>query len=120
MAKNPKNVHGEWSTEIATPRIYADFQNVDETNRLRLTCTGTHQDIERHGIQLHEGLDLTFYSDDADNHGQPDELRVEGVVHDDAEENCWVATIDWAAIRHASEERAGHSELSDGIHRSQM
>ncbi len=98
---------------MAPPRIYADFQNLDDTNRLRLTCAGTHQDLARHGIQLHEGLGLTFYSDDADDHGQPDELRVEGVVHYDADGHCWVATIDWAAIRHASEESAGNVKPRD-------
>ena len=94
----------EWSKPMAPPRIYADFQNIDDANRLRLTCAGTRQDLAHHGIQLHEGLVLTFYSDDADEQGQPDELRVEGVVHYDLDEHCWVATIDWAAIRHASEE----------------
>jgi hypothetical protein len=29
---------------------------------------------------------------------------VEGVVHYDPVGHCWVATIDWTAIRHASEE----------------
>jgi hypothetical protein len=91
---------------MVPPRVYADFQNIDEANRLRLTCAGTLQDLTHHGLQLHDGLVLTFYSDDADDHGQPDELRVEGVVHYDPAGQCWVATIDWAAIRHASEERA--------------
>jgi hypothetical protein len=86
-------------------RVYADFQNIDGANRLRLTCAGTLQDLARHGIQLHEGLVLTFYSDDADDHGQPDELRVEGIVHYAPDEHCWVAIIDWAALHHASEER---------------
>ena len=62
------------------------------------------QDLAHHGLQLHDGLVLTFYSDDADDHGQPDELRVEGVVHYDPAGQCWVATINWVAIRHASEE----------------
>ena len=85
-------------------KIYADFQNIDEANRLRLTCAGTLQDLAQQGIPLHDGLVLTFYSDDTDEHGQPDELRVEGVVHYDPDGQCWVATINWAAIRHASEE----------------
>lgn len=89
---------------MAHPRVYADFQNIDDANRLRLTCAGTLQDLAQHGIQLHDGLVLTFYSDDADEQGQPDELRVEGVAHYDTEEQCWVATINWAAIRHASAE----------------
>ena len=91
---------------MTPPKVYADFQNLDDANRLRLTCAGTLQDLARHGIQLHEGLVLTFYSDDADDQGQPDELRVEGAVHYDTEGQCWVATIDWTAIRHASEEGA--------------
>ena len=89
---------------MAPPRVYADFQNIDAANQLRLTCAGTLQDLAQHGIQLHEDLVLTFYSDDADDHGQPDELRVEGVVHYDPAGQCWVATIDWGAIRHASDE----------------
>ena len=90
---------------MTRPRVYADFQNIDEANRLRLTCAGTLQDLARHGLQWHEGLVLTFYSDDADDHGQPDELRVEGVVHYDPDGRCWVAIIDWAALHHASEEK---------------
>src|SRR5712692_9613070 len=92
------------STRMGIPRVYADFQNLDDLNRLRLTCAGTLQDLERQGIELREGLVLTLYTDDADDQDQPDELRSEGVVHYDGGEQCWVATIDWAAIRHASDE----------------
>src|SRR6266849_7553630 len=95
---------------MSTPRVYADFQNLDDANRLRLTCAGTLQDLQRQGVQLQEGLVLTFYSDDADDQGQPDELRVEGVVHYDADGQCWVATVDWATLRHASEERAADAK----------
>jgi hypothetical protein len=90
---------------MATPRVYADFQNLDDFNRLRLTCAGTRQDLARQGIQLREGLVLTCYMDDADEEGRPDELRAEGIVHFNETERCWVATIDWSALRHASEER---------------
>jgi len=51
---------------------------------LRLTGAGTVQDLRRHGLELQEGQVLTFYTDDADDQGQPDELRVEGIVHYDA------------------------------------
>lgn len=90
---------------MASPRIYADFQNLDDSNRVRLTCAGTAADLARQGIELREGLVLTLYMDDADDEGRPDELRAEGVVHYSEAEKSWVATIDWAAIRHASEER---------------
>lgn len=88
------------------PGVYADFQNLDDFNRLKLTCAGTLQDLERQGIDLREGLILSLYTDDENDQGQPDELRAEGVAHYDAEGQCWVATVDWAAIRHASDEEA--------------
>src|ERR1700722_11994327 len=96
-------------------RIYADFQNLDDWNRLRLTCAGTREDLAREKIQLQEGLLLTFYTDDADAEGQPDDLLAEGVFHHNTEEQCWVAEIDWNALRHASDEqRAANGKASQG------
>jgi hypothetical protein len=85
------------------PRVYADFHNADAKGRLRLNCVGTIKDLARQHVQLQEGLVLTLYADDADERGQPDELQVTGVVEYSEDEKCWVARIDWAAIRHASE-----------------
>jgi hypothetical protein len=89
---------------MASPRVYADFQNLDDDNRLRLTCAGTRRDLERQGIELREGTTLTLYSDDANDEGQPDELLADAVVHYNQAEQCWVAAIDWQAIRHASDQ----------------
>ncbi|MFI5455472.1 MAG: hypothetical protein ACHRXM_08470 [Isosphaerales bacterium] len=89
---------------MSKPKVYADFQNLDDSNRLRLTCAGTIEDLARHRIELREGLVLTFYMDDADDQGEPDELRTEGVVHYDECECSWVASVDWSAIRHTSDE----------------
>lgn len=91
---------------MALPRVYADFQNLDDQNRLRLVCAGTRSDLENQGIELQDGLVLTFYTDDADDEGRPDELQVEGVVSFDEADRCWVATVDWSALRHASDEAA--------------
>jgi hypothetical protein len=91
---------------MLAPRIYADFNNLDDGNRLRLTCVGTSEDLARQGIELQEGLRLTFYMDDGDDHGQPDDLLAEGVTHYDEESQCWVATVDWQTLRHDSEEKS--------------
>jgi hypothetical protein len=85
------------------PRVYADFQNLDDENRLRLTCAGTRRDLERQALELREGMALTLYTDDAADNGESDELVADAVVHFNQAENCWVAAIDWQAIRHASE-----------------
>src|SRR3972149_6200942 len=89
---------------MSLPKIYADFQNVDDYGRLKLTCLGTRQDLQRQGIVLHEGLTLTLYTADADDRGQSDELRAEGVVHYSKDEQCWVAPLNWAELRQASGE----------------
>jgi hypothetical protein len=91
---------------MSQPRIYADFHNLDDDNRLRLTCAGTLKDLERHGIELREGLRLTFYTDDADAEGRPDDLLVDGVVRYDEGQRCWVAQADWQHLRHASQDGA--------------
>jgi len=87
------------------PKIYADFHNLDEENRLRLTSSGTRKDLDRKGITLRKGLQLTFYTDDADDRGQPDELIVEGVVDFDESAQIWVGQVDWATVRRLSELR---------------
>jgi hypothetical protein len=89
---------------MPSPRIYADFLNLDDHNRLRLTCIGTIKDLDTHGIQLREGLTLTFYTDDADDQGNPDDLLVDGVLTFSPEQQAWVAAVDWNAIRNESDE----------------
>jgi hypothetical protein len=90
---------------MVKPKVHADFQNADTTGRLRLNAIGTIEDLARQGVTLREGFLLTLYADDLDANGQLDELRVDGVVSFSAEEHCWVATIDWSAVHHASDEQ---------------
>jgi hypothetical protein len=89
---------------MVKPKVYADFHNADANGRLRLNCVGTVEDLARLGVTLRNGMSLTFYSDDLDAQAQLDELLVDGIVSFSEEEHCWVAAIDWSAIRHASEE----------------
>jgi len=72
------------------PRIFADFHNADAQGHLRLNCIGTLEDLARQQIPLRDGQSLVLYSED---------LEVNGVVRYSAEENLWVAVIDWDAIR---------------------
>ena len=64
-------------------KVYADFQNLDDLNRLRLTCAGTRADLERLKIDLHDGLVLTFYTDDEDDGGRRDDMVVDPMWPDD-------------------------------------
>jgi hypothetical protein len=84
-------------------RVFVDFHNADAEGRVRLNCIGTTKDLARQQVSLHEGLILTLYSDDADERGRTDDLEVSGVVEYSRSEGCWVARIDWSAIRHTSD-----------------
>jgi hypothetical protein len=88
---------------LDTERIYIDFQKVDDERRLILSCFGTQRDLALYNVKLEEGLILTFYSDDADDAGNPDDLIVQGTAHYDKTENRWVAIIDWNNIKHLSD-----------------
>jgi len=101
---------------VKEPRVYADFHNADAEGRLRLNCVGTTKDLARNHVVLRPGAILTLYSDDADEEGCSDDLEVSGVVEYSEAEQCWVARVDWNAIRHASELHPdGHN-----LHRPQV
>ena len=90
---------------MSEARIYADFQNLDDQNRIRLDSIGTREDLDRSGLDLREGLRISLYTDDADDEGNPDDLLAEGTVEFNAEEQCWVVAVDWNRLTHASEVR---------------
>lgn len=83
--------------------IYADFMKNDHENRLVLTCKGTHMDLEKHNIQLENGLRLVFFNEDEDGTGERDDLVVEGIVEYDKENGRWTAKIDWDGIKNISQ-----------------
>jgi hypothetical protein len=75
---------------MSRPTIYADFNNADSRGRLRLNCVGTVEDLSRQGVQLREGLPLTLHDE---------ELEADGEAHFSADEQIWVAIINWGLVR---------------------
>ena len=71
-------------------KIFADFNNVDKTGRVRLNTKGTLDDLERKQIILETGLVLQLDDDD--------ELSMRGVVEFSETENIWVAVVEWDDI----------------------
>ena len=98
--------HERSKKAMKEPRIYADFNNADREGRIRLNCAGTVEDLAQQHIELREGMALTLYSDDLDVKGDLDQLLVDGIVSYSRQEDCWVASIDWNAIRHASDAKS--------------
>lgn len=81
------------------PLIFADFQNADSHGRVRLNTAGTLEDLSVGRVVLSDGLLVTLYTDDGDT---ADGLRVDGTVERN-EEGCWVAVVDWSAVRRTDE-----------------
>ena len=84
-------------------RVYCDYHGLVEDDTYALNTMGSHRDLERLGVEPTVGLSLTFYMDDADADGNPDDLLVDGVL-DRLEPWGWVARVDPASWRHASED----------------
>jgi hypothetical protein len=87
------------------PRIYADFNNLDDENRVQLNTRGTAKDLGRLGIEFSDGLEVTLYTDDADENGRRDDLLVDGIVRRSQAGDDWVAEVDWHSLRHSSDEK---------------
>ncbi len=95
-------------------RVYADLNKWEEVNkqfRVILTTRGTHQDLQRYGITLEEGLTLDFWMDDGDANGNPDPLYFQGIVHYDEDAQHWVAVVVREEIRNASELRGAEDNV---------
>ncbi len=56
------------------------------------------------GVELQPGMVFTVYMDDGDEHGSNDNILVDGTVAYDNANGCWVAQVDWAKVRHVSDE----------------
>lgn len=71
----------------ALASVYADFQNADGSGRVRLNTTGSRRDLKALPDGPSDGLIVCLRSE---------ELRVSGVLRFSAEEQIWVAELDWS------------------------
>lgn len=83
-------------------RVRVDFQNSDTAGRVRLNTVGTFLDLESQGIELKEGCHLYLVDW---------ELHATGRVTFNAEEDTWVAEVDWnEVVSDSDQEEATQSE----------
>jgi hypothetical protein len=62
---------------------------------------GTAQDVILSDIKLEEGVRLSFYCEDVDDEGRPDELLFDGTVHFDFDKGQWYTITDENSYHHA-------------------
>ena len=85
--------------ETSRLRIYFDTNNIVDEDTYSLNCVGTLRDLEVHGIELREGMNLTLYMEDGPENGRETILLVDAVVE---RQETWglVARVDPNTWRH--------------------
>jgi hypothetical protein len=71
------------------PSVYVDFQNADASGRVRLNTAGSLRDLAALSNGPTDGLMVRL---------EAEELRASGVLRFSAEEQIWVAELDWSEI----------------------
>ena len=93
--------------ESETIRVRADFNGLFG-ELLCLSHKDTSEDADGNLITLQAGMALTAYDEDADEHGNRDDLIASGIVEPSPKSlRClgsrWVLRIDKNGVRHQSE-----------------
>jgi hypothetical protein len=98
-------------TESKTTRVRADFMGLFG-ELLCLSHKDTCEDANGNIVTLHAGMALTAFDEDADEHGNRDDIIASGIVEPSPESlRClgsrWVLRIDRNGVRHESELQGG-------------
>jgi hypothetical protein len=90
------------------PKLYADFNELIESNLVALSKDDTRFALTGDAILLRDGLAIEVYSDDVNDKGEPDNLIASGVVERNSKTDWsshikWCCRIDSNGIRHESD-----------------
>ena len=94
------------SESLDKPRVYADLNGgwkKEDKFIVPLNSRATDTDLHLLGHTLTPGLEVDFWTDDADDEDNLDPLLFEGVIQFDEDTQKWVAVADWNGFRNASE-----------------
>jgi hypothetical protein len=92
----------EWNSTSKGPpsnRVFLHPQ-ADPNSKNYLNQLGTLQEIRFMGLQLMEGMVVSFYQRDTESHHNENYLLFEGTVHFDSEKAQWYAVIDQESCWH--------------------
>ncbi|WP_417382558.1 hypothetical protein [Gimesia sp.] len=88
---------------MTIPRIYADFNKLDQDRNAILVCMGTWRDLEEQGVQFSRGMKVILSQpDDIDETGQPDFLETPAVIDYDQEHQYWIGRFNWDELEYRS------------------
>jgi hypothetical protein len=106
-SRNASRWRGASLSESKELRVQADFNGLFG-KILCLSHADTCLDEEGNIVTMHEGMAVTAFDEDADAHGNRDDLIASGTVEPSPEElRClgsrWILRIDEKGVRHESE-----------------
>jgi hypothetical protein len=79
---------------VTRPLLYVDFNEMVESDLVLLSQADTKLDVNGKEVALREGLLVDVYTDDVDEHGNPDNLVASGVVERN-QATDWSAHVKW-------------------------
>jgi hypothetical protein len=93
---------------MTKPMLYVDFNEMLEPNLVLLSATDAKTASNGTVVLLSDGLKVSVYMDDTNEHGHPDNLVATGVVEVNQSTGWgahvkWCCRIDTNGIRHQSE-----------------
>ena len=99
---------------LLSPPIWVDFMDL-RGRLIGLDEPGTQRDLERWGIDLHEGMRIVCYSWDGTDQLESDDLIAVVTVLDNLGATGLVGSVEWGEATHFSElslpERAAYSRF---------
>jgi hypothetical protein len=96
------------SSDKPLPRLSVDFNEMVAPDLVLLSRHDAKPDANGEMIHLYEGLAISIFDDDLDDHGQPDNLVAVGVVERNRDKGWsrhvkWCCRIGPGGIRHESD-----------------
>lgn len=79
---------------MPAPVFYVDFNEMVDDNTVLLSADDSKIDASGVSIQLNEGMPVSIYMDDVDEHGNTDDLVARGVVVRNIQEG-WSSHVKW-------------------------
>lgn len=88
---------------MTVPRLYADFNKLNQDRNAILVCVGTWKDLEEQGLQFVRGMKVILSQPDGiDETGKPDFLETPAVIDYSQEHQYWIGRFDWNELEYRS------------------
>lgn len=94
-------------------QLYADFNGLFSAEGGFILCLSHHEtcrDRDGNEVSVHEGMIVTAFDEDLDDHGNRDDILASGIVEEAPDwlakhGSRWVLRLDQRGVRHESDDK---------------